>query len=102
MKLITKAIAKQLSKYPMYSQDSKGEDAIAVCKFFNPCGSQTWYILEAEQIGNDYRFFTLFESNYGREYGYVMLSELEAIRLPFGLRIERDIYFTPCTIREIN
>ena len=46
MKLITKAISKQLSKYPMYSQDSKGEEAIAVCKFFNPCGDQTWFVLE--------------------------------------------------------
>lgn len=102
MKLITKAIAKQLSKYPMYSQDSKGEEAIAVCKFFNPCGDQTWFVLEAEQIGDDYRLFVLFTNSYDREYGYVMLSELEAIRLPFGLRIERDIYFTPCTVRELN
>ncbi len=102
MKLITKAIEKQLAKYPIYSQDGKGNEARVVCKFFNPCGSHTWYILEGEKIGNDYRFYTLFESRNGREYGYVMLSELESIRLPFGLRIERDMYFTPCTVRELN
>ncbi|MEG2001155.1 MAG: DUF2958 domain-containing protein [Evtepia sp.] len=26
------------------------------------------------------------------EWGYLMLSELENIRLPFGLTIERDLY----------
>ena len=34
MKLITKSIEKELAKYPLYSQDSKGDNAIAVCKFF--------------------------------------------------------------------
>lgn len=101
MKLITKAIEKQLAKYPMYSQEGKGNDAQVVCKFFNPCGSQTWYVLEAEKIGNDYRFFTLFENICCREYGYVMLSELESLRLPFGLRIERDMYFTPCAVKDL-
>ena len=34
MKLITKQIENQLAKYPIYSQDSKGDEAVAVCKFF--------------------------------------------------------------------
>jgi hypothetical protein len=29
------------------------------------------------------------------EYGTVSLSELQSIRLPFGLKIERDLYFQP-------
>ena len=41
MKLLTKAIEKQLAKYPIYSQDGKGGKAQVICKFFNPCGSQT-------------------------------------------------------------
>ena len=49
MKLLTKAIEKQLAKYPIYSQDGKGGKAQVICKFFNPCGSQTWYILEGEK-----------------------------------------------------
>lgn len=28
------------------------------------------------------------------EWGYVMLSELENIELPFGLKIEREMYVT--------
>ena len=102
MKLLTKTIEKQLAKFPLYSQDEKGEEAQVICKFFNPCGSQTWYVLEGEKIGDDYRFFVLFDDTTNREYGYVMLSELEKIRLPFGLTIERDIYFTPCKVKDIN
>lgn len=49
MKLLTKQIEKQLANYPLYSQDDKGGDAKIICKFFNPCGSQTWYILEGEK-----------------------------------------------------
>jgi len=29
------------------------------------------------------------------ELGYVSLQELESVTLPFGLKIERDMYFTP-------
>ena len=29
------------------------------------------------------------------ELGYVSLQELESVELPFGLKIERDMYFTP-------
>lgn len=50
MKLLTKAIEKQLAKYPIYSQDGKGGKAQVICKFFNPCGSQTWYIPECDPI----------------------------------------------------
>lgn len=49
MKLITKQIEKQLAKYPIYSQEDRGEDAIAICKFFQPNGSYTWYVTEAEK-----------------------------------------------------
>lgn len=59
MKLLTKAIEKQLAKYPIYSQDGKGGKAQVICKFFNPCGSQTWYILEGEKQDDDYILFAL-------------------------------------------
>ena len=35
------------------------------------------------------------------EFGYFSLRELESIRGPFGLTIERDLYWTPKPIREI-
>lgn len=94
MKLLTKAIEKQLAKYPIYSQDGKGGKAQVICKFFNPCGSQTWYILEGEKQDDDYILFALLDNMGEREYGYVSLNELQRVRTrPFGLGIEREYVF---------
>lgn len=103
MKLITKQIEKQLSKYPLYSQDGKGDEAVVVCKFFAPVGSFTWYVTEGEkQEDGDWTFFGLVVNDYGKEYGYFTLSELENIKLTFGLTIERDVYFEPTKLNKLN
>lgn len=103
MKLMTKQIEKQLAKYPIYSQHSKGDEAVAICKFFNPTGSYTWYVTEGEKKDDgDWLFFGLVENSYGRELGYFTLKELESIKLPFGLTIERDIYFVPTKLKELK
>ena len=102
MKLITKQIEKQLSKYPLHSQDGKGDEAIAICKFFQPTGSYTWYVLEGERHEDNWIFFGIVENSYESEYGYFTLKELENIKLPFGLTIERDIYFKPTKLNELN
>ena len=91
MKLITKTIEKKLLANPLYSTDGNMVKNVLV-KFFNPCGAGTWYVFEAEKNGNDWEFFGLVDL-YDKELGYFTLSELESIRLPFGLSIERDMYF---------
>ena len=48
MKLITKALEKTFAKYPMFSQDGKGNDAVVIAKFFLPGSGFTWYVTEAE------------------------------------------------------
>lgn len=98
MKLITKKIEDQLAKYPLYSQDNKGENAIAVCKFF--LQGYTWYVLEAQKNGSDYAFFGIVDGE-DKEYGYFTLSELQSLRGHWGLTVERDIYFKPTEIRNI-
>ena len=47
MKLITKAIEKKLLNTPLYSTDGNTVKDVLV-KFFNPCGTGTWYVFEAE------------------------------------------------------
>lgn len=95
MKLMTKEIENKLKKYPLYSQDGKGMDAIVTAKFFNPYGAGTWYVTEGEkQLDGDWLFFGYADVLEG-ELGYFSLSELESIR-PFrgmqSLGIERDKY----------
>lgn len=93
MKLITKAIEKVFAKYPLYSQDGKGENAVVIVKFFLPGSMFTWYATEAEKQDNgDYLFFGYVEGFEG-EYGYFTLSQLQEVRGRFGLRVERDMYF---------
>ncbi|MBR1531123.1 MAG: DUF2958 domain-containing protein [Eubacterium sp.] len=84
---------KAFENYPLYSQDGKGENATVVVKYFNPCGAGTWLITEGEkQPDGDWLLFGychIFEW----EWGYVLLSDLENVELPFLFKIERDIHF---------
>jgi hypothetical protein len=101
MKLLTKAVEKSLP--PLYSQE-KNPDPQVVVKFFNPCGAATWYITEGNwegeptngNPGEDFTMFGLCDLGMGfPELGYVSLNEMKAVRLPFGLGIERDLHWTP-------
>jgi len=91
MKLITKDIEKKLLAHPVYSTDNNNIKDVLV-KFFNPCGIGTWYVFEGEKHGDDWEFFGLVDL-YEKELGYFTLSELQSIKLPFGMSIERDKYF---------
>ena len=92
MNLLTKEIIDKFKSYPIYSQDGKGEDSVVLVKYFNPCGAGTWLIVEAEQ--KEYGNWLLFGycHIFEWEWGYVMLSDLQNLKLPFGLTIERDLY----------
>ena len=95
MKLITKEIQKILPK--LFEQDSKGLNAIAYVKFFTPDSNWTWYATEFD--GKD-TFFGLVDG-LCKELGYFSLSELENVKGPSGLKIERDLYFEPTTLKEL-
>jgi len=95
MKLITKEIQNILPK--LYEQDDKGLNAIAYVKFFTPDSNWTWYATEFD--GKDI-FFGLVDG-FVKELGYFSLLELESVRGPLGLKIERDLYFEPTTLEEL-
>ena len=99
MKLITKAVEKELAKYPLYSQDGKGEDAVVVCKFF--LQGYTWYVLETEKADNDYEFFGIIVGQH-TEYGYFTLPQLESVTGQWGLRVERDRGFKPTKVKDLH
>jgi len=89
---MTKEIERELEKCPICSKDGQGDNAKVVVKYFNPCGPGTWLITEGEkQSDGDWLLYGLCHI-YGWGWGYVRLSELEEIRLPFSLKIERDLY----------
>ncbi len=98
MKLLTKELRDQLP--PLYSQE-KEEDPIVYAKFFTPDSNWTWYVFEGEQADDDFMFFG-YVNGFELEAGYFALSELESIRGPFGMLIERDIYFKPRPWSEVR
>ena len=96
MKLMTKELEDRFKKYPLYSQDGLGGDSKVIAKFFNPVGSGTWLAIEgSKQENGDYMFFgyCMLGDPEMAEMGYFSLNEIENIKLPFGLGIERDLYF---------
>ena len=92
--LFSPAIAATLP--PLYSQDGKGDAAMVPVKFFQPWGSWTWYAMEFD--GDDI-FFGLVDG-FEEELGYFSLAEMRSVVGPFGLRIERDILWTPKSLAQ--
>ena len=95
MKLITKEIEEKFEQYPLGSQENLLGYAKVVVKYFNPIGVGTWLITEGNKLENgDYELFGYCHlgDDENAEFGYVLLSDLEQIKLPFGLNIERDLY----------
>src|SRR4051812_6989517 len=67
-------------------------DPVPVVKFFNPVGAATW--LATELYDDEDTLFGLADLGFGcPELGCFSLSEIAALRLPFGLRVERDLDF---------
>lgn len=92
-KLLTKEIEKKLP--PLYTNDGKDPKGVRVIvKFFNPCGAGTWYGTEYDP---ENRLFFGWAKITDGELGYFSLDELETLSLPFGLSIERDLYWNDQT-----
>lgn len=86
MKLITKELATKL-KAAGYN------GTVPICKLFTPWGRATW-LITGEEDGILYGYADLGMDCV--EWGSIAtLEELEAIRGPLGMKIERDLYWTP-------
>jgi len=95
MKLLTKAIVERFAK--VGGQDKP--DAIVICKFFDPCGSWSWFATEYDPV--DRIFFGLVQG-FETELGSFSLDELESYRGRMGLGIERDLYWKEQTLEEVR
>ena len=91
MQLMTPELREQL----IANGKNRDGDHLPVVKFFNPVGAATWLVTEMDPDENDY-LFGLADLGMGfPELGGISLSELQNYRGPFGLGIERDLYFEP-------
>lgn len=90
MKLLTKDLLNRLPK--LGATEALGEQAPVIVKFFSPTSGWTWYATEFDPVSRN--FFGLVHG-FENEYGEFSLDELESVRGPFGLGIERDLHFAP-------
>lgn len=84
--------ANAIARRAAQRDDRPEPDPVPVLKLFNPLGAATWLATELDADGDT--LFGLADLGFGcPELGSFSLAELAAVRLPFGLRIERDIGF---------
>lgn len=73
------------------ARGERSPDPVPVVRFFNPIGHATWL---ATEIDEDDILFGLADLGFGTpELGSFALEEMQSLRLPFGMGIERDILF---------
>ena len=56
-------------------------------------GAGTWFATEYDPIRNHCFGYVSIFGDHCDEWGYFSIDELESVRLPFGLRMERDLYW---------
>lgn len=96
MELLPKEVRDVLPE--LYANEELGLAAQALVKFFTPDAGWSWY---AAEFNGDDIFFGLV-IGYELEFGYFSLSELESVRGPLGLPIERDLHFEPRSLEELR
>lgn len=95
MKLLTKEILERFAKVGR----QEGEDAVVIAKFFTPWGKWTFWFTEYDP---ETRTFFGLVQGHETELGYSSLDEIEAVRGPWGLKIERDLHWREKTLAEVR
>ncbi|MFC5044104.1 DUF2958 domain-containing protein [Aquimarina hainanensis] len=96
MKLITPELE---ARFAEVGDQSDIENPIIIAKFFDPVGSGTWYATEYDKETKIcHGYVTGFAND---EWGSFSIDELESIKRPLGLRIERDLYCKEQTFDEL-
>lgn len=96
LRLMTQEIREQMPE--LGANEEVGLEALAQVKYFTPDSSWTWY---ASEFDGEDLFFGLVVG-FEIELGYFSLSELQQTRGPLGLQIERDLYYEPKSLRELQ
>lgn len=82
------------AQFPALYAQNGVKDLVIHARFFTPDSSWTWYVAEGQQEDDDFLFFGYVNGHF-LEAGYFSLKELESVRGPWKLPIERDLYFEP-------
>ena len=99
-KLMSKLIPDTMLKTlpPLYATEDFLDPLVSI-KLFTPDSSWTWYITEYDP---EERLCFGLVHGQEQELGYFSLTELEELRGPMGLSVERDLYFQPTRLSAIR
>ena len=100
MKLLTKALIKQLPTLEETAELTT-EEQFAYVKFFNPLGNHQWFLTAYEPEQNLAFGYVNLNDPQMAEFGYISIQEIEEIKLPFGMGIERDRGFSKTPLNEV-
>lgn len=95
MKLITDEQRTQLLDNGAAAARGEERDPLPVVKLFSPDAHATWLLTELDPQDGDTAFGLCDLGHGSPELGYVRLSDLENLRGPLKLPVERDLFFTP-------
>ena len=88
MKLLTKELLKKLP--PIGHSIETKEEPQAIVKWFTPDSNWTWYVAEYNpETGMCWGLVDGFE----KEFGYFTIDEIQKLKGPLKLPIERDMWF---------
>lgn len=97
MPLLTDDLKSRLP--PLNSQEAEA-DPFVYAKFFLPGTDTAWYVTEGQEAGQDFVFYG-FVTQPVNDFGEFYLSQLNRIRGPNGVCVDRDPNFTTGRLTDI-
>ena len=95
MKLMTKEIKEKAQKQ---FDDGSDMEQMVVAKYFDAMGDWKWFLMNMDK-DEDYCWGIV--KGFAVEMGSFSMKELQDIKLPFGLGIERDVLFSSTPASEL-
>ena len=96
MKLVTKELEK---KFPEIYKTQNQKDPIVQAKYFCPWNNWTWFATEYDK---EEGIFYGLVAGHEVEFGYFSLKDFQEVVGPFGLKVERDLYWKPTPVSEVQ
>jgi hypothetical protein len=81
------------------------KDPLVICKFFDPVGISTWFVIEGEELSDGNVLFYGLVMGIENVFEYFTLFQLIHLKDGVwgrpGLPLERDGYFKPCKLSKV-
>lgn len=102
MELLTQEL-KQRFKQQGDTSEKRAKDIIVIAKFFAPWGAASWFATDYDEETNCFFGYVNLGGEFEQfaELGSFGLDDLESANGPFGLKIERDLYWKETTLQEV-